>query len=528
MSTERKISQLPSREQVTGTEYFLVGFNGRSYKMTLNELIATFNNGVNLDVLNEIRAKFEELQAIGTPVTTEQLAQAIAEIPSVDLSAYATTELLKQAINEAISSIPSVDLTTYALKEELPDVSGFLTTEDLPAAPDLSAYYTKLEVDQKLLDIPSVQPVDLSPYALKTEIPVIPDLSSYALKSEIPVIPDLSQYALKSEIPAEVDHSQFLTAEDLPEAPDMSGYALKSELPEVPDVSEFMTATQVQQAVTEALLATNDFVRVSENPIGRILWVSGQEIQTQDGSLAAPFATIQQAVDRAANDNAAWTIICLPGSGNGYTNDVTISGKSNILIQGWGAQGAHNVVIKGTVTITGSATTRIRLRDIGIRPLAGNPAIVLDGTAGRHYFQNVNPEPAAGYTGPLVVYRNGEQRWSSWDQCDLSGRVVIEDTVNANLAVYFNNQNSLGCHLEINGGSNFYLRNCQQFGSVEHNAGNFEAKYCGVWAGKNGVAVQSTTTDKLCYLAFCDFINGNNSTSYAGDNVVTAYCNAAG
>ena len=137
MSTERKISQLPSREQVTGTEYFLVGFNGRSYKMTLNELIAAFNNGANLDVLNGIRAKFEELQAIGTPVTAEQLAQAIAEIPSVDLSAYATTELLEQAINEAINSIPSVDLTSYALKEELPDVSGFLTTEDLPAAPTL-------------------------------------------------------------------------------------------------------------------------------------------------------------------------------------------------------------------------------------------------------------------------------------------------------------------------------------------------------------------------------------------------------
>jgi predicted flap endonuclease-1-like 5' DNA nuclease len=76
-------------------------------------------------------------------------------------------------------------------------------------------------------------PPDLSPYALKSEIPTVPaalDLTPFALKSEIPAIPappDLSAYALKSEIPT------------VPAAPDLSGYALRSEIPAMPDLSVY-------------------------------------------------------------------------------------------------------------------------------------------------------------------------------------------------------------------------------------------------------------------------------------------------
>ena len=79
--------------------------------------------------------------------------------------------------------------------------------------------------------------------------PVEVDLSNYALKSEIPTLPtnvsaftndagyltehqDLSGYALKSEIP------------------DVSGYALKTE---IPDVSSYQTANQVNALIDAKL-----------------------------------------------------------------------------------------------------------------------------------------------------------------------------------------------------------------------------------------------------------------------------------
>lgn len=57
--------------------------------------------------------------------------------------------------------------------------------------------------------------VDMSPYALKSDIPATPDLTGFAKKDEIPVIPDLSPYALKSDIPAFPDFSEYAKKSDL-------------------------------------------------------------------------------------------------------------------------------------------------------------------------------------------------------------------------------------------------------------------------------------------------------------------------
>lgn len=665
MVEERKVSQLPTRADITGEEYMHIGYNGRSYKTTVNSIIAKFNGGINLEVLQEIQGKLTELAQMGDLVTAEELTAAIANIPAVDLSSFATTELVTQAITQAIAAIPVVDLSGYAttqavasaiseavdnipvtdltayaktsevataitqaveaipevdlssyaktadlpvipdhsdfaLKADIPDVTGFQTAQevaaaisqaapdlsnlatkneipsleglarlsDIPAPADLTNIYNKQEIDQKLVDIAQGEAVDLSGYATTVYVDgliaglPLPDMSEVALKSDIPDVSgfitaadipapqDLSGYVKTADLPDAPDLSGFLTAEDLPAQPDLSGYATKAELPDVsgfltasdlpdapdlsiyatkeelPDVTGFFNQTQVQQAINEALASTDDFVRTSETPIGRILWVSGQAIETQDGSMAAPFATLQQAVDRASNDNSAWTILCMPATGSGYTNNVTISAKANILIQGWGAQGAHNVVLKGTVTITGATTTRIRFRDIAIRPPADVPGLVFDGTQGRHYFQNVNVENTTGTTSPIVIFRNGEQRWTSFDKCDIGGRVVIEPTVNANLAVYFNGQNHADCHLEINGGGNTYIRDGGQFGSVEHNAGNLEVKYVGTWTGKADVAIASTAVANRCYVSFCDFESANGYTLLDGDHIVVKNCNA--
>ena len=427
-------------------------------------------------------------------VTQQELSEAIPA--DIDLSGYATNDSVDQKIAQAQLGGGDVDLSSYATKQELenvasaiPSVAGFVTEQQvqemIPAPADLSGYVTQEELQQA---IPA--PVDTSNFATVQDIP---DVSGFVTSQQV-----------QEMIPAPVDTSEFVTQDQvlelIPAPVDLSNYATKDE---IPSTEGFMTLTEVQNAINTVIAETDEFVRVSEQPIGRILWVSGENIAVQDGSMIAPFYTVQQAIDRANADNNPWTIICMPATGNGYTGDVLVEGKSNILVQGWGCQGAHNVQIKGTVTLRGSTTTRIRMRDIGIRPVGDNPTIVFDGTAGRHYFQNVNAEALSGQTGPNIVFKNGEQRWTSFDKCDIGGRVVIENTVAPTLAVYFNGQNHIGCHLEIEGESKVYVRDGGQFGSITHNAGDLEVKYIGSWGGKDGNAIVSTQGERV-HLKFLD------------------------
>lgn len=441
-------------------------------------------------------------------VTQQELSEAIPA--DIDLSGYATNDSVDQKIAQAQlgGDGGNVDLSSYATKQELenvanaiPSVAGFVTEQQvqemIPGPVDTTNFVTQEQLEQAIPD-----PVDTSLFATKQEIPDVSQfVTGLQVQEMIPGPVDTENFATKDEIP---DVSSFVTAQQvqemIPAAPDLSGFATKEELP---SVEGFMTLTDVQNAINTVIAETTEFVRVSEQPIGRILWVSGQNIEVQDGSMIAPFYTIQQAIDRANADTYPWTIICMPATGNGYTGDVLVEGKSNILVQGWGCQGAHNVQIKGTVTLRGSTTTRIRMRDIGIRPVGDNPTIVFDGTAGRHYFQNVNAEALSGQTVPNIIFKNGEQRWTSFDQCDLGGRVLIESTVNPNLAVYFNGQNHIGCHLEIEGESKVYVRDGGQFGSITHNAGDLEVKYIGSWGGKDGNAIVSTQGERV-HLKFLD------------------------
>lgn len=160
------------------------------------------------------------------------------------------TELAQKADVSAIPNVSSfitaAALTPYALKTDIPvvpDVSGFARRDEIP---NVSGF---------------IRGADLQPYALRSELPQPQDLSGYALKSEIPQVPDLSGYALKSDIPEGQDLSQFAKKSELPsvaglatkqevadglagkaDSTALANYALKSELPVVPDVSRFITA----------------------------------------------------------------------------------------------------------------------------------------------------------------------------------------------------------------------------------------------------------------------------------------------
>lgn len=126
-----------------------------------------------------------------SPVATkEYVQQKIAEAQmdgaDVDLSAYYTKTETDNAIEQAVGAIehPTVDLSEYAKKSEIPSTTGLATEQyvqdeiakiEIPEQTpvDLSDYYTKTEVDEKIgaIEIPEGgSDVDLSDYYTKSEV----------------------------------------------------------------------------------------------------------------------------------------------------------------------------------------------------------------------------------------------------------------------------------------------------------------------------------------------------------------------
>ena len=177
-------------------------------------------------------------QAIQPLVKTSDLTTALSGKANASDIQSLRTELAQKADSSAIPNVSSfitaAALTPYALKTDIPavpDVSGFARKDEIP---NVSAFVTQAA---------------LQPYALRSELPQIPDLSGYALKSEIPQLPDLSAYARKSELPsvAGLVSNTELTAALAPkvERSELSGYALKSDIPEGQDLSQYAKKSEL-------------------------------------------------------------------------------------------------------------------------------------------------------------------------------------------------------------------------------------------------------------------------------------------
>ena len=108
-------------------------------------------------LINQLREDIDNIDTsnidLSNYVTNEQLQEALRNAGvDVDLSTYATKEELLEAIN-------SIDLSAYALKTEIPSTDGLATTEyvdnavaNIPTGGgdvDLSNYYTKEETYSK-------------------------------------------------------------------------------------------------------------------------------------------------------------------------------------------------------------------------------------------------------------------------------------------------------------------------------------------------------------------------------------------
>lgn len=193
-------------------------------------------------------AKKSELPSVVGLATKQEVTDGLAgKADSSALGNYALkTEL--PAVPDVSRFITEDALAPYAKTADLPSVAGLETTKavdaklsqyvkktELPAQQDLSAYETTAEVDRKL--------------ALKADLSAIPSLTNYATKDQIPdtsalaTKEELKTYALKSEIPTVPDTSSFATISSVDEK--LSQYTKTSELKPVPDVSNFATLTDL-------------------------------------------------------------------------------------------------------------------------------------------------------------------------------------------------------------------------------------------------------------------------------------------
>ena len=170
-----------------------------------------------------------------------------------------------------------------ALKSDLPDFNQFALKKDLPAPVDLSGYALKSELPSltgyaKLADIPKTMGWDKI-----TNKPAIPSIDGLAHQSDLDAVKSTATSALtnaakaqsladtnskilvdkanRSEIP---DISGLAKKSDIPAPPDLSGYALKSQLPSLSGYAKLTDIPSVAGLVKEAEL--DSYAKKSDLP----------------------------------------------------------------------------------------------------------------------------------------------------------------------------------------------------------------------------------------------------------------------
>ena len=179
---------------------------------------------------DEIDNKLDGLKAGATPDLTDLKKQVQANATSLQ------------------SKVGKDELANYALKSDVtqPDLTGYAKTADVNKELDTKADKTALDA-----------------YALKSELPAMPDLSAYA---KVTALEDyatkqaLNAYALKTDLP---DLTSYAKKSDLPAPVDLTGYAKKSDLP---DVSNLETQADHENDVKKINETLETYAKKSELP----------------------------------------------------------------------------------------------------------------------------------------------------------------------------------------------------------------------------------------------------------------------
>lgn len=499
VTEEQLLAAVASKADVASVAALAQAVDAKADAQALQDLAASIENVVTVETVDQ---KITDAMANSGHVTAETVDQKVVE--AIANSGHVTAETLDGAVSAAVA-----DLST---KQDLQE--GLAGKVDVAALETLATKDEVAVVQQDLAGKMSAQEVQnaLTGYALQAD--VAQQISS-ATEGKVNAA-DLTalQAGITAQIETKVSKSQHTQdMEGKASLADVqaiaSEMASKADATAIPDVSAFVDMSQVAQAVQSALTATQDFVRADEEQVSRLMWVCGKAVPGANGSINRPFETIQQAIDAIPGSATGFTIMVMPRQSGSYAG-YTVDSKQNLQVQGFGANGAHTVVINGTVVYSGATTTRVRLRDIQIKAPLNGQAMIFDGTQGRHYFQNVTIEPASGTIAPTVVFKNGYKNWTSFDDCSVSGDVSIEATVEANSAVYFNGNNS-ATNVYVDGPARLIVRQGIQFGYIEQNAGEIDVRNVSSFEGKNGYAIV-VSDDTLKRLATMSCMRNNAGT----------------
>lgn len=263
-------------------------------------------------------AKKSELPSVAGLASKQELTDGLAgKADSTALASYALKSELP-AVPDVSRFITEDALAPYAKTVDLPSVAGLETTKavdaklsqyvkktELPAQQDLSSYETTADVDRKL--------------ALKADLSAIPSLANYATKDQIPdtsalaTKEELKTYALKSEIPTVPDTSSFATNASVDEK--LSQYTKTSELKPVPDVSNFATLSDLGNLQREVAKKINKVDVVAD-------YATKDSVNTQITAASA-------AANKYTDDKFARI-----GSGGGQTGDLSsLEAKMKLYVQ---------------------------------------------------------------------------------------------------------------------------------------------------------------------------------------------------
>ena len=129
-------------------------------------------------LIDELKAYIDSIATGGVDLSdyvtkSELQAKLDALNINIDLSSYATKEELTNAIN-------SIDLSAYALKTEIPSLNGYAKTSEIPSK------VSQLENDSNYLSSIPEEYVTETELNAKGYLTEHQDLSAYALKTEIP------------------------------------------------------------------------------------------------------------------------------------------------------------------------------------------------------------------------------------------------------------------------------------------------------------------------------------------------------
>lgn len=182
----------------------------------------------------------------GNYATVEYVDSMIENIPEVDLSNYYTKEQVDQAI--------SADLGDYALKTDLIGLATEEYVENAVKDVDLTGYATETYVNDAIDQALVGGDVDLSEYAKTADLATVAISGNYNDLSNLPTIPSTTGLATEEYVDNAVNNI------------DLTDYALKTEIPDTSNFTTmsaveakgYQTATQVQTAISNAISAITD------------------------------------------------------------------------------------------------------------------------------------------------------------------------------------------------------------------------------------------------------------------------------